>query len=95
MSDHSKDIYYEPKQVIKSFKMGVGIGCSTIAQKTGEYLKAEKELEVKAQNKLKSTDFGFEVIMTGENVRVNLYNANDRDAVTFGIYHERMSQGKL
>lgn len=81
---------------MKSFKMGTGHSCSRICEAVIKYMVEEKNAELYKQNKNHpGTDFSGEVIMAGEMVRVNLYKANDRDAVNFGIYYERMWSGKL
>lgn len=91
----ARDPYYEPKSVIKSFKMPSGNTSRKMCERVIAGMMEEKNRELIEQNpKGPGTNFSGEVIMTGENVRVNLYNAIDKDAVTFGIQYERMRLGQ-
>jgi len=97
MSKHSSDPYYEPVQLMKSFRMGTGQAEADICRRVIKYMKEEKDREIYKQTPKHpyGSKFSGDVIMTGESVRVNLYNANDKDAVNFGIYHDRMWGGRL
>lgn len=95
MSKHGGDPTYEPRVLIKSFKMPPGSKSRKLCEKVIAGMKEEKNRELAEQNpKHLGTPFDGEVIMTGEEVRVNLYRAIDKDAVTFGIQYERLRLGQ-
>lgn len=97
MSKHSSDPYYEPVQVIKSFRMGTGKAEANVCERVIKYMVEEKNRQIYTENPKHpfGTKFRGEVIIAGESVRVNLYNAIDKDAVIFGTYHERAWKGLL
>lgn len=91
---------YRTKQVIKSFQIPEGAPSEKMVRMACQHMKDRKDFKASRENttsraRLDDSRFDFEIIITFNSIRVNLYNATDADLFWLGTHYQNAYSGKL